>query len=214
MKALFFDLDGTLLDTAQDFAHTINIMLAKINKPPVDFHLFREQVHAESKRMISYAFNLNENDPLFEPIREDFLNTYHKNCTQKTVFFEDMEKVLDHLDEEKIPWGIITNKPTWLTTPIVKHFKLDRRASCIIAGDTLAKCKPDPLPLLYACERTNVMPTDAGYVGDLETDVLSARNAGMKSIAVSFGYHAPNTDLSTWGADHVVQTADDIMKLL
>ena len=214
MKAIFFDLDGTLLDTAQDFAYAINLLLAQKNKPPVDFNLFREQVYGESKRMISYAFDLNENDPLFEPIKEDFLKTYHQNCTEKTVFFDGMEKVLDHLDEKKIPWGVITNKPTWLTTPIVKYFKLDKRACCIISGDTLEKCKPDPLPLLHACNLAAVAPTETTYVGDLETDVLTAKNAGASSMIVTYGYHAPGADFSSWGADYIMQSADELIKLL
>src|SRR5437762_1043323 len=121
-KAIFFDLDGTLLDTAQDFAYAINLLLRDAKKPAVDFTLFRKEVYGESKRMISFAFDLNESHPDFESIRQAFLKTYHQNCTQKTVYFPGMELLIDSLDAKKIPWGIITNKPAWLTTPIVNHF--------------------------------------------------------------------------------------------
>lgn len=213
-KAIFFDLDGTLLDTAQDFAYAINLLLTDAKKPTVDFNLFRKEVYGESKRMISFAFNLKESHPDFESIRQAFLKTYHQNCTQKTVYFPGMELLIDSLDAKKIPWGIITNKPAWLTIPIVTHFELDKRAVCIISGDTLSKCKPDPLPLLHACENVNVSPADAIYVGDSESDIIAAKNAGMKSIAVTYGYHPPNVDFSSWGADWVMHSAKDILSSL
>ena len=214
MKAVFFDLDGTLLDTAQDFAHSINLLLAEKNKPLVDFDLFRAQVYGESKRMIAFAFNMQETDPQFESIRQEFLKTYHANCTKKTVFFDGIPKLLGHLDAKKIPWGVITNKPTWLVTPIVKHFELDKRARCIIAGDTLEKCKPDPLPLLHACEKTHTHPAQAIYIGDLETDIITAKNAGTKSIAITFGYAPLQTDYNKWNADYIAHSPDEIIQLI
>lgn len=211
-QAVFFDLDGTLLDTAQDFAYAINLLLAERNQPSVDFQAFRKEVYGESKRMISYAFSLTETDPQFEIIRQQFLQTYHHNCTQKTVFFDGIPELLDTLDARNIPWGIITNKPTWLATPIVKHFELDKRATCIVTGDMLAKTKPDPLPLFYACEKTNMKPENAVYVGDLEGDIIAAKAAGMKSIGVTYGYHPPNTNFSDWNTDYTAECVGDILR--
>ena len=210
-QAVFFDLDGTLLDTAQDFAYAINLILAKRNQPAVDFHSFRKEVYGESKRMIAYAFGLAETDPQFEIIREQFLQTYHLNCTQKTVFFDGMPELLDTLDAKNILWGIITSKPTWLTEPILKHFELDKRAACIVTGDMLTKVKPDPLPLLYACEKIGMKPENSAYVGDLESDMVAAKAAGMKSIGVTYGYHPPNTIFSNWKADFIAHRASDIL---
>jgi len=214
MKAVFLDLDGTLLDTARDFAFVINLLLAQRNKSPVDFDLFLKSVHGESKKMISFAFEMEHTHPDFETIQQAFLKTYHQNCTQKTVFFPGMESFIDALDAKKIPWGIVTNKPTWLTTPIVTHFKLDKRAVCIISGDTIAKSKPDPAPLFLACERALVAPSDAVYIGDNETDIIAAKAAGMKSIGVTFGYHPPQTDFETWQADFIAHSVDDILTWL
>lgn len=210
MKALFFDLDGTLLDTARDFAYAINLLLARKKKLPLNFDLFRNEVHGESKRMISFAFNMDESHPEFETIRHDFLQTYHQNCTQHTVFFPGMELLLDRLDAKNIPWGIVTSKPTWLTEPVVKHFELDVRAKCIVMGDSLAKIKPDPAPLLHACECAMVKPNNAVYIGDLKTDMIAAKAAGMKSIAVTYGYHPPETDFAEWGADLIVDSPEEI----
>lgn len=210
-KAIFFDLDGTLLDTARDFAYAINLLLTKAEKPPLNFDLFRNELHGESKRMVSFAFNMTETHPDFERLRKDFLHTYHANCTQKTVFFPGMEALLNALDAKKIPWGIVTSKPTWLTTPIVEYFGLHERAVSIVMGDTLSTVKPDPAPLLYACQQAGIEPTQAIYVGDLETDVMAAKAAGMKSVGVTHGYHPPETQFSAWQADLVVDHPNEIL---
>jgi phosphoglycolate phosphatase len=207
---LFFDLDGTLLDTARDFAHAINIMLARKKKPALDFNLFRQAVYGESRKMIAFAFDMDASHPDFEKTRLDFLHTYHQNSIHHTVFFPGIATLLDQLDEKKIPWGIVTSKPSWLTKPIVRHFQLDKRAQCIVMGDTLSTIKPHPAPLLYACERTHVLPENAVYIGDLHTDIIAATAAGMKSIGVTYGYHAPGTDFSTWGADLIVDSPEDV----
>ena len=212
MKAIFFDLDGTLLDTARDFAYAINLLLAREKKPALNFDLFRKEVHGESRRMISFAFGIEESFPEFENIRQDFLHTYHENCTKHTIFFPGMELLLDSLDAKNIPWGIITSKPTWLTTPIIKHFGLDKRAACIVMGDTLTKVKPDPAPLLYACEHAAITPENAVYIGDLQTDVIAAKAAGMKSVGVTYGYPPPETDFSQWNADFIAQSPEEILE--
>lgn len=213
-QAVFFDLDGTLLDTARDFAFAINVLLAEKNKPALNFDLFRKEVYGESKRMISFAFNIDESHSEFEPIRDAFLKTYHANCAEKTTFFPGIELLLDTLDKQNIPWGIITSKPTWLTKPIAKHFGLDKRAACIVMGDTLDKVKPDPAPLIHACKHILIPPENAIYIGDLHTDIIAAKAAGMKSIAVTYGYHPPQTDFSKWGADLIVHSPKEILKLL
>lgn len=210
-QAIFFDLDGTLLDTARDFAYAINLLLSDKKMPPLDFDLFRNELHGESRRMVSFAFNLSESHPEFDALRTDFLNTYHANCTQKTVFFPGMEALLDALDTKNIPWGIVTSKPTWLTTPVIQHFGLDKRAVSIVMGDTLTKIKPDPAPLLYACENAKIKPENAVYVGDLQTDIIAAKAAGMKSIAVKHGYHPSETQFTDWNADLIVDKPEEIL---
>lgn len=212
-QALFFDLDGTLLDTARDFAYAINLMLAKRNKPPINFHHFRKQVYGESKKMVSFAFNIDELHSDFEAIRQEFLHTYHLNCTVKTVFFPGIELLLDKMDAEKMPWGIVTSKPTWLAQPVLTHFGLNKRAASIVMGDTLSKTKPDAAPLLLACKQASVSSIHSIYVGDLETDIIAAKAAGMKSIGVTYGYHPPHTNFSQWHADWIVNEAIEILNL-
>ncbi|OGT48805.1 MAG: hypothetical protein A3E82_08325 [Gammaproteobacteria bacterium RIFCSPHIGHO2_12_FULL_38_11] len=214
INAIFFDLDGTLLDTARDFAYAINLLLKLKNKPPVNFDLFRKSVYGESKKMISFAFQMEETHPEFEIIRKEFLKTYCDNSTKETVFFSGMALLLDRLDNEKIPWGIITNKPTWLTQPIVTHFGLHERAICIISGDTLTQCKPHPEQLWHACRIAQVKPENAVYIGDLETDIIAARAAGTKCIGVTYGYYPPNVDFTAWKADWIMHSPGEILNWL
>lgn len=210
--AILFDLDGTLLDTAQDFAFAINQLLVARNKPQLSYDEFRKQVHGESTAMIAFAFDMEETHPEFATLRQRFLETYHQNCTQRTCFFPGITTVLNYLDTQGIPWGIVTNKPSWLTTPVATHFDLHQRAKCIISGDTLLTKKPNPEPLWYACQLIGTLPDDTIYVGDLETDTIAARAAGMKSIAVTYGYHAPLSNPQDWNADCIAQTPLDIVR--
>lgn len=160
--------------------------------------------------MISFAFNMDESHPDFENLRNTFLKIYHANCTQKTIFFPGIEQLLNTLDANYIPWGIITSKPTWLAKPVTHHFNLDKRAACIVMGDTLNKVKPDPAPLFHACQHIAVLPENAIYVGDLHTDILAAKAANMKSVCVTYGYHPSQTDFSTWQADFIAHLPSDI----
>lgn len=210
-QIILFDLDGTLLDTARDFAYAINLMLRDKKRPPLNFDLFREQVHGESTRMIEFAFDIAATHSEFEALRQTFLETYCLNCSKKTVFFDGIPELLATLDEKKMPWGIVTSKPTWIATPVLDYFGLQKRAACVVMGDTLSKKKPDPAPLFYACEQVLIAPQQAIYVGDLQTDIIAAKAAGMKSVAVTYGYHPPETNFSNWNADLIAKTPEEIL---
>lgn len=211
---IFFDLDGTLLDTARDFAFAINVMLARDNKPALNFDLFREHVHGESRKMIAFAFGIDESQDQYAIIRDNFLGTYYANCTKKTVFFDGIPNLLDTLDANNIPWGIVTSKPSWLAKPILAHFQLDQRAACIVMGDTVTNIKPHPEPLLHACKQLSIFPENAIYVGDLHTDILAAKTAKMKSVGVTYGYHPPRTNFFEWNADVIVNHPVQILTLI
>lgn len=212
--AVFFDLDGTLLDTAPDFFLTLNKILSERNKPTLQYDSFKQHVYGNSDVMVSYAFGIKKTHPDFQALRQEFITRYEAHCTEHTNYFPGMSLLLEKLDTKKIPWGIITNKPTNLTTLVLSHFNLDQRAAVIICGDTLSFKKPHPAPLLHACEKTHVKPNRAVYIGDLETDVQSARAAFMKSVIVAFGYHAPHAPIQKWGADFIANTTEDVMKWL
>jgi len=213
-EAVFFDLDGTLLDTAPDLIAALNDILEQHQLPPTELLETRSYVHGGSITMIKHAFNIDQNHPTFKPIRAAFLNRYRKILTQQTTFFPGIETVLNHLDDKKLPWGIITNKPEWLTIPILEHFQLTNRIACLVAGDTLSTRKPDPAPLHYACHLTNCQPHQAIYIGDAESDVITAKAAGMPIIAVTYGYHHPSENPTEWPATHFANTPEEIIKLL
>lgn len=214
INSILFDLDGTLLDTARDFAFSINLLLQEQKKALLNFDDFRKEVHGESKKMICFAFQMDESHAEFEIIRDKFLEIYHQHCTHKTIFFPGMELLLNHLDEQNILWGVVTNKPTWLMKPIAKHFGLDKRAAVIVTGDTLLKIKPDPEPLIHACKKMGVLPKNTVYIGDSHTDILAAKAAGMKSIAVTYGYHPPETHFEKWEADFIAHKPEDIIQIV
>lgn len=210
-KAVLFDLDGTLLDTAPDLAFAINQVLAAENRRPVIFDHFRAHVYAGSQSMVEFAFNTTLDDPSFEKRKQIFLDAYFKCCTTHTTFFPTIPTLLNTLDEKHVPWGIVTNKPQALTNPIVKHFSLDQRASVIICGDTLSQRKPEPDTLLHACEIMQVDPKHTIYVGDTEIDVIAAHAANMPCIAVGYGYYPIHSHPSTWQADYLAHTPEDIL---
>ena len=152
VRNILFDLDGTLLDTAPDMAHAINLVRHEYGMVPLDYYQIRPFVSLGAAAMINVGFNITNTDPEFEIIRQKFLDKYSENIFCKTQFFDGMEVVLDTLEKHALHWGIVTNKPAWLTTPLMEKTQLSNRAGCIISGDTLTVTKPNPEPLLYACK--------------------------------------------------------------
>ena len=211
IQAVFFDLDGTLLDTAPDLAYAMNLLLDEHNKPPLVFDDFRFHIYGGTKTMLAHALAIDESDANYQDIRESYLQKYRQHLTKATTFFPYIEQVLEHLDELGIPWGIITNKPGWLTQPLMEHFAIDSRSCCIISGDDLEKRKPHPDPLLHAATLSQIDPTRAIYVGDTETDVIAARAAGMFSISMLYGYHQRDSRPDQWPTHALLETAAEIM---
>ena len=164
--------------------------------------------------MLKGSLHIDENDPNFSKIRALFLRHYELLLHKETTYFPGMCDVLAYLDQKNIPWGIVTNKPGYLTEPLMASFKLDARCCCIISGDTLPYKKPNPAPLLHACQLTKANPKKSIYVGDTESDVQAAKAAGMKAIAVLYGYHDPKSQPEFWGADYVVEQALQILDSL
>lgn len=214
IESVFFDLDGTLLDTAPDLFSAIIHVLTKYGFPLIPYEYFRPSVELGSRGMIDYAFKISHEDPRYQNIVNDFLEYYRSNIADKTVFFEGMENFLSFLEKRHIPWGIVTNKPKWLTDPLIQHFSLKKRCKAIVCGDTLATRKPDPAPLRYACELAGVDPSASIYIGDTLSDMVAAKAANMQAIAVSFGYNQSRRSPTTWPADIIVDSAHDLQNCL
>lgn len=214
IQAVLFDLDGTLLDTVPDLVSALNQVRAAESLPPLPQSDIRPIANLGSRKMVKTAFGIEEDDPKFIRMREHFLLFYEKNIAVATQFFPQMEEVLSHLDQQQIPWGIVTNKLIRHTHPLLKALGMDHRPQCIVCGDSLAKSKPDPAPIRYACEMLKRDPEHCLYVGDAATDVVASKAAGLKSLVALYGYIPTDDDPLLWGADGYIQEPMELIKWL
>ena len=167
-----------------------------------------------SKAMLKRALDIDEQDPSYDAIRQQFLSIYMEHLADSTQLFPNMEKVLAHLEQHSIPWGIVTNKLTVHTMGLLKAFSLDQRTDCIICGDTLEKTKPNPLPLLHACQLLGKEPPHCIYVGDAESDVIASKAAGIQSLVALYGYINQDENPTDWKADGYVREPIEIIEWL
>ncbi|MEE9342331.1 MAG: HAD-IA family hydrolase [Gammaproteobacteria bacterium] len=214
VRAVLFDLDGTLLDTAPDLANALNYVLIQHGRKPLSEKTIREVVSHGGRALIELGFSLTDKDPELEPLRQQLLAYYKDNLCVDTRLFNGMDCVLDTLESHNIPWGIVTNKPGWLTNPLVKTLKLHQRTNCIVSGDTLKQCKPHPAPLLHAADLIQMKPEHCVYVGDAQRDIEAGKNAGMKTITALFGYLSVSDKPETWSADAMINQPQEILSWL
>ena len=214
VKYVLFDLDGTLADTAPDLAEALNRMLRDHGRPPLPYERIRPVVSLGGAAMIRLAFDKTEADPEFPLLRKNFLDLYHRDICRHTRLFPGMDQVLAGLESGGVPWGIVTNKPGWLTAPLLEVLALHERAACVISGDTLPQRKPDPAPLLYACSLMGGTPGETVYVGDARRDVEAGVSAGIATVVARYGYIEPGDRIETWGADHVIDSPVELLAWL
>ena len=210
-RAVLFDLDGTLLDTAPDFVLALNALRAEEALPPLAAAEIRPHVSHGSAALIRACFGVAAEHADFEQRRRRLLDHYAAVLAQATVPFAGVEEVLLTLEARGLPWGIVTNKPGWLTTPLVVALGLDQRAACVISGDTTARAKPYAEPLLAAARALAIAPADCLYVGDAERDVEAARAAGMPVLVALYGYIGADDHPERWGSDGSIACARDLL---
>ena len=214
IRAVLFDLDGTLIDSAPDLAGAGNDMRIARGMAPHPLAHFRPMVGAGARGMVGRAFDVGPQDDAFAALRDEFLQRYEARMTQQTRVFPEMLPVLAALGAGALPWGIVTNKATRFSAPLVRALGLMPPAAALVCGDTTAHSKPHPEPLLEAARRLGVPAASCVYVGDDLRDVLAGRAAGMKTVAVLWGYLGAGEPIESWGADHLAQTPIDLLKLL
>ncbi len=214
IEAVFFDLDGTLLDTAPDLTAACNQILLQYQREPISPAEFRHWIHGGALMMICNSFQIKATHPEYPAIKSAFLSKYQEQLTQSTCLFSGIEKVLNYLERTQLPWGIVTNKHTHLSHPLINYFGWASRCCCIISGDTLSTVKPHPEPLLHACQLAKANPQHCVYIGDTPGDIEAARAAGMQSIAVSYGYLPKDSNPVEWGANAVALSPEDIILIL
>ena len=210
-QAVLFDLDGTLLDTGYDMGCALNQLLRDHERSPLPYHAIRSKVSHGANALVALGFDMEMGDPGFESLRQGFLEHYERALCVHTVLFDGMNDVLDRLEEQQLPWGVVTNKPEYLTTPLLEELDLLNRAACVVSGDTLDKRKPHPEPLLHACRLAGGKPRYCMYIGDAERDIVAGKSAGMTTLVATFGYLATEDRPETWGADGMVHSPEDIL---
>jgi N-acetyl-D-muramate 6-phosphate phosphatase len=204
-RAVLFDLDGTLLDTAPDMVAALNQLLRESGREPLQFARARGFVSHGAKALVRLGFP-EADAARFEELRMRYLQIYRTMLTVGTTIYEGVEAALADLEAGGIAWGIVTNKPGWLTRPLTEHFAWHRRAGVIVSGDTLNERKPHPAPLLHAARQLQASPADCVYIGDAERDVLAARAAGMKALVAMFGYIPADEHPLKWPACHWLES--------
>jgi 2-phosphoglycolate phosphatase len=214
IRTVLFDLDGTLLDTAPDLADALNAVLIEHRRPALPFETIRGVVSHGAIALIRLGFALDESQPDFQPLRLRLLTLYRDNIACKTRPFPGMDELLEQLEQRGYTWGVVTNKPSWLTEPLLKALGLYDRAACVVSGDTLKMRKPHPAPLLHACELTGSRPEHCVYVGDAERDMEAGRNAGMRTLLALFGYFRAHERPQDWPADARIRHPAELIEWL
>jgi phosphoglycolate phosphatase len=213
-QAVLFDLDGTLIDSAPDLAGAGNDMRIARGLAPLPYESFRPMVGAGARGMVGIALQVVPADAEFPALRDEFLARYEQRMTQLTHVFTDIDPVLAELQARGVPWGIVTNKARRFTEPLVRSLGLHANAATVISGDTTPHAKPHPAPLLEAARQLKLDPQHCVYVGDDLRDVLAGRAAGMGTVAAGWGYLGMGEAIADWGADHVIETPNELLKLL
>jgi N-acetyl-D-muramate 6-phosphate phosphatase len=202
-SALLLDLDGTLLDTAPDMGGALNRLREENGLDPLPAAVIRPVVSHGSARLVTLGFPRAAGDD-YERLRLRFLDIYALNLADYTRPFPGVEALLTELERLGIPWGIVTNKPGWLTDPLLEALDLGRRAACVVSGDTLPERKPSPLPLLHAARAIGIAAERCVYAGDAERDIQAGRAAGMTTVVAGYGYLSAEDDPMSWLPSGVV----------
>jgi N-acetyl-D-muramate 6-phosphate phosphatase len=213
-RAVLFDLDGTLADTAPDLARVLNLQLRARGRPDVPDSALRQHVSHGARGMLRTGFGLGPEDAEYAALRDEFLDLYEEHLCEDTRLFPGMPEVLRMLEQRGIRWGVVTNKLERFALPLIQALGLATRAACVIGGDTSERAKPHPDPLLEASRRLGLEPRTCAYIGDDERDVQAARAAGMTPVIALYGYLGEGKPPREWGADLYIDQPLDLLKLL
>ena len=210
---VFFDLDGTLADTAPDLVAATNQLLSARNLPLKPYEQLRPCASAGARGLIGGAFGIDTKHPDFIPLRDEFFANYEKALFVHSKLFEGMEHLLNQLESAQLPWGIVTNKSERFTNPLIELMGLSQRSASTVSGDTTPHSKPHPEPILHAARIANLDPNKSLYVGDDIRDVIAGKAAGMKTVAAAYGYCGCEEPPEAWGADFIIQTPQELLHI-
>ena len=213
-QAVLFDLDGTLLDTAPDFALILNTLLTTHQRKTLQESDIRAIISDGSAAMIARAFNCSPKDAAFEAIRSEFLALYRANVCVETRPFPGIETVLARLGAANIPWGIVTNKPSIYTLPLMDALTFNPAPQTVICPDHVTNTKPHPESVLLACEHLDSDPKQTLFVGDHQRDIEAGRAAGAITVAAAYGYVDQDENIADWNAHHAIECAVDLLPII
>lgn len=213
-QGVFFDLDGTLADTAPDLVAAANQLLIARNLAPKQYEILRPCASAGARGLIGGAFGIDTEHPDFIGLRDEFFTNYEKGLLIDSKLFEGVDHLLNQLDSAQLPWGIVTNKSERFTNPLTDLMGLRQRAISTVSGDTTPYSKPHPEPILHAARIANIDPAQSLYIGDDIRDIVAGKAAGMKTIAAAYGYCGCEEPPEAWGADYLVQHPLELLRII
>jgi 2-phosphoglycolate phosphatase len=214
LRAVLFDLDGTLVDTAPDFAYVVNSMRRSRDLEEIPYANIREVVSDGSGGLVKMAFPKSDSPAEFESLRQELLTLYRQHLADNSRLFDDMEKVLSTIETRGLRWGVVTNKPIFYAEPLMQALGLSERCGALICPDHVKARKPDPESLHLACTQLNCTTAEAIFIGDHRRDIEAGKNAHMPTIACAYGYVHADDPCSEWNADFIVETVADLLPLL
>jgi phosphoglycolate phosphatase len=204
LGAILFDLDGTLADTAPDLSAALNRVRSDRGLEPLPHEQLRPYASHGARGLLGAGMSVAPGEPFYEELRDAFLSHYEAGLCVKSTLFAHIDALLDALDARALPWGIVTNKATRYTTPLLASLHLTPRAATVICGDTTPFAKPHPAPLTEAAHRLGVAPAHCVYVGDARRDIEAGNAAGMRTLVARWGYIEPNDAPDSWPADGIL----------
>jgi phosphoglycolate phosphatase len=211
LKAVLFDLDGTLIDSAPDLGHAADLMRLRRGLPSLPYEQYRPMAGAGARGMIGVAFGYGPDHPEFESLRQEFFDNYQACMTERTRAFDGVAEMIAALQSGARPWGVVTNKSERFALPLTAAMDLFDSAATVIGGDTTPHAKPHPEPLFEAARRLGLPPEACLYVGDDERDIVAGRAAGMPTVAATYGYLGARSDIVAWGADAVINNPLELL---
>lgn len=208
---MLFDLDGTLADTAPDLARALNRVRAACGLAPMPLATTRPYTSSGARGLLKVGFDLEPGSERYEALKLQFLDFYAAEICVDTRLFDGMAELLDQLEQDGLPWGVVTNKAERFTLPLLQGLGLGKRAACVVGGDTTGRAKPHPDPLLHAAAALNLPPSACIYVGDDLRDVQAARAAGMRVLAARYGYLGDGGSIESWQADAIIEHPREVV---
>lgn len=214
IDAVLFDLDGTLLDTAPDFHRIMVAIQTELGHPPIDYEHLRTGASDGSHAMFKLAYGDSLDDEMMDKLVVQFLNQYAAAPVVSGKLFPGIIELLDWLEAESLPWGVVTNKPRYLSERVMIDIGLSERCSVLVCPEDVSQAKPSPEGLLLAAKQVLAQPQHCLYLGDHQRDITAGKNAGMLTLACGFGYLKPNEKATDWGADLLLDESRQLTEFI